>query len=125
MAFNKTVIIVDDKPVIGRMVTMALKGLAVDCVYHSNPIKCIKWLNDNPIPDLIITDLRMPSMSGNKFVQYLKESERYKDIPIMVVSSEEAPEDKIDLYGKGALHYLVKPCNPADLRSRVVSVINL
>ncbi|MCF0205211.1 MAG: response regulator [Muribaculaceae bacterium] len=125
MAFNKIVLVVDDKPVIGKMVSMALKGLPLECIYHNNPRSCIKWLADNNLPDLVITDLRMPGMSGNRFVKYLKEDERYKNIPVMVISSEDAPEDRIDLYGMGALHYVVKPFNPADIKSRVADILNV
>ena len=85
MGYEKTIMIVDDKPIIAKMLMMNLKEYK--CIYHSNPLKCIRWMQENGIPSLIITDLRMPSMSGRKFLQFLKENEKYKAIPVLVRSS--------------------------------------
>lgn len=121
MSFNKTILIVDDKPIIAKMLMMNLKEYK--CVYHSNPLKCIKWLQENEFPALIITDLRMPSMSGRKFVSFLKESEKYKSIPVIVLSSEDNADEKRELIELGAIEYIVKPFNPQDVRSRVQNVV--
>ena len=72
MGYEKTIMIVDDKPIIAKMLMMNLKDYK--CIYHSNPLKCIRWMQENGLPSLIITDLRMPSMSGRKFLQFLKEN---------------------------------------------------
>ena len=93
------------------------------CIYHSNPVKCIKWLQENGMPDLIITDLRMPTMSGRKFVVFLKESDKYRSIPVIVLSSEDNAEEKRELFELGVLEYVVKPFNPHDVRSRVQNVL--
>ncbi len=121
MGFNKTIVIVDDKPIIAKMLMMNLKEYK--CVYHSNPLKSIKWLQENELPALIITDLRMPSMSGRKFVAFLKESDRFKSIPVIVLSSEDNAEEKRELIELGAIEYIVKPFNPQDVRSRVQNVV--
>ncbi len=121
MGFNKTIVIVDDKPIIAKMLMMNLKDYK--CVYHSNPLKCIKWLQENDFPSLIITDWRMPSMSGRKFVAFLKESDKYKSIPVIVLSSEDNAEEKRELIELGALEYIVKPFNPQDVRSRVQNIV--
>lgn len=121
MSYNKTILLVDDKPIIAKMLMMNLKDYK--CIYHSNPLKSIKWLQENGLPDLIITDLRMPSMSGRKFVLFLKETEKYKSIPVFVLSSEDDADEKRDLFELGVLEYIVKPFNPHDVRSRVQSVI--
>lgn len=123
MAYNKTILLVDDKLIIAKMLMINLKEFK--CIYHSNPLKCIKWLQENGNPALIITDLRMPSMSGRKFVSFLKSTEKYKDIPVLVLSSEDFPDEKRELLEMGVAGYIVKPFNPHDVRSRVMNVIGL
>lgn len=121
MSYSKTILIVDDKPIIAKMLMMNLKDYK--CIYHSNPVKCIKWLQENGMPDLIITDLRMPTMSGRKFVVFLKESDKYRSIPVIVLSSEDNADEKRELFELGVLEYVVKPFNPHDVRSRVQNVL--
>ena len=123
MAYNKTILLVDDKPIIAKMLMMNLKEYK--CIYHSNPLKCIKWMQENGNPALIITDLRMPSMSGRKSVAFLKESEKYRDIPVLVLSSEDYADEKRELLEMGAAGYIVKPFNPHDVRSRVLNLIGI
>lgn len=121
MGYEKTIMIVDDKPIIAKMLMMNLKDYK--CIYHSNPLKCIRWMQENGLPSLIITDLRMPSMSGRKFLQFLKENEKYKQIPVLVLSSEDNAEEKRELFELGAIGYIVKPLNPHDVKSRVMNVL--
>ena len=121
MAYNKTILLVDDKPIIAKMLMMNLKEYK--CIYHSNPLKCIKWMQENGNPALIITDLRMPSMSGRKFVAFLKESEKYRDIPVLVLSSEDYADEKRELLEMGAAGYIVKPFNPMELKIRVKKIL--
>ena len=41
-------------------------------MYLENPIKAIDWLNEGNVPDLIISDIRMPLMRGDEFLRYMK-----------------------------------------------------
>lgn len=122
MEYKKKILLVDDKPVIAKMLSMHLTEF--DCIYFSNPLKCIKWLMVNERPALIISDLKMPSYSGRKFLSYIKGSDQYKNIPFMILSSEEDPEDKAELFQKGCIDYIMKPFNPLDVRLRVLHVVN-
>ncbi|MGM9803244.1 MAG: PleD family two-component system response regulator [Muribaculaceae bacterium] len=121
MGYNKTILIVDDKAIIAKMLMINLKEY--NCVYQSNPLKGIKWLQDNDLPSLIITDLRMPSMSGKKFVKFLRQSSTYSNIPVIVLSSEDNSEEKRELFELGVKEYVVKPFNPQDVRARIVNLV--
>ena len=44
-------------------------------------IKAIEWLNEGNVPDLIISDIRMPLMMGDEFLRYMKNNELFKSIP--------------------------------------------
>jgi DNA-binding response OmpR family regulator len=121
MENKKKILVVDDKSVIAKVVSMYLKEY--DCIYHSSALQSIKWLANNDLPDLIVTDLRMPEMSGREFLKYLKSNEFYKNIPVIILSSEDSTSDRIKLLEEGAVDYIVKPFNPIELKMRIKNVL--
>lgn len=84
-----------------------------------DPIKAIEWLNEGNVPDLIISDIRMPLMTGDEFLRYMKNNELFKSIPIVMLSSEESTTERIRLLEEGAEDYILKPFNPLELKIRI------
>lgn len=122
MEAKKRILIVDDKSVIAKVVSLHLRDF--ECIYHSSPLQSIEWLAENDLPDLIVTDLRMPEMTGREFLHYLKSNDFYKDIPVIILSSEDSTSDRIKLLEEGAVDYIVKPFNPLELKTRINNVIS-
>ena len=92
----KQILLVDDKASIGKVLSMYL-GKEYDFVYCEDPLKAIDWLHEGNEPDLIISDIRMPKMTGSEFLHYLKSNELFKHIPVMMLSSEESTTERIRL----------------------------
>ena len=90
---KKKILLVDDKATIGKVASVYL-GKDYDFTYREDPIKAIEWLNEGNIPDLIISDIRMPLMTGDEFLRYMKNNELFKSIPIVMLSSEESTDRK-------------------------------
>ena len=82
---KKKILLVDDKATIGKVASVYL-GKDYDFTYREDPIKAIEWLNEGNIPDLIISDIRMPLMTGDEFLRYMKNNELFKSIPIVMLS---------------------------------------
>lgn len=82
-------------------------------------MKAIEWLHEGNEPDLIISDIRMPKMTGSEFLHYLKSNELFKHIPVMMLSSEESTTERIRLLEEGAVDYILKPFNPMELKVRL------
>lgn len=114
----KTILLVDDKPTIGKVLTVYL-GQENNLVYFENPLKAIEWLNEGNEPALIISDIHMPHMSGEDFLKYLKDNELFKQIPVVVLSSEESTSERILMLENGAEDYILKPFNPMELKARI------
>lgn len=117
----KQILLVDDKASIGKVIAMYL-GKEYDLVYCEDPLKAIEWLDKNQ-PDLIISDIRMPYMTGSEFLSYLKNNELLKHIPVMMLSSEESTTERIRLLEEGAVDYILKPFNPMELKVRLKKFI--
>ena len=76
------------------------------------------------IPDLFIWDIRMPLMTGDEFLRYMKNNELFKSIPIVMLSSEESTTERIRLLEEGAEDYILKPFNPLELKVRIKKIID-
>ena len=71
--------------------------------------RCGKYSDDTPQPDLILLDLNMPGMGGKEFLRRIKEDERLKQIPVVILTTSEAEKDIIDSYKLQASGYVHKP----------------
>jgi len=68
-----------------------------------------KYSDGTPQPDLILLDLNMPGMGGKEFLRRIKEDERLKQIPVVILTTSEAEMDIIDSYKLQASGYVHKP----------------
>jgi len=75
-------------------------------------------------PDLIITDLMMPKMDGKTLVQKLAAHERWKEIPVVVLTAKALVEDKLDLLRMGVVDYITKPFEPEQLVLKSGNLLN-
>lgn len=74
------------------------------------------------LPRLAILDIKMPGMSGLEVLEKLKSDARTKDMPVIIMSSSDEPQDIARAYDCGANGYLVKPSRFQDLRELVGSI---
>ena len=114
----KTILLVDDNPAIGKVLSVYL-GKENGLVYFEDPVRAIEWLNEGNEPALIISDIRMPKMTGSEFLAYLKSNSLFKDIPVVMLSSEESTTERINLLEAGAEDFILKPFNPMELKARI------
>ncbi len=73
--------------------------------------------------DLVVTDINMPDINGLELVAFIKKSEKYASIPLIIVSTEGSERDRRKGLGLGADAYLVKPFDPEDLRHMVTGLL--
>jgi len=119
---KKKIMLIDDKVSIAKVVAIYL-GKDYEFIYFENPLDAIDKLEKGEIPDLIISDIRMPKMMGDEFLRYMKSNELFKSIPIIMLSSEESTTERIKLLEEGAADYILKPFNPQELKVRVKKII--
>ena len=73
--------------------------------------------------DLIITDINMPDINGLELISFVKGHPQYKDIPMIVVSTERSEEDRKRGLALGASGYIVKPFKGDELQELVRKVL--
>jgi DNA-binding response OmpR family regulator len=80
-------------------------------------------LQKNQLPDLIISDLSLPSASGIDFINQLKASNFFQSIPVIILSGADDSETRIQCFQAGAVDVLSKPFNPIELQARINVVL--
>jgi CheY-like chemotaxis protein len=76
----------------------------MDFLYHRG-----NYSNGTPQPDLILLDLNMPGMGGKEFLRQVKQDEKLKQIPVVILTTSDAERDIIDSYKLQASGYVHKP----------------
>jgi two-component system chemotaxis response regulator CheY len=74
--------------------------------------------------DLILTDWNMPEMSGLEFVQLVRKDEAYKNLPILMITTNSGKEEVVDALKAGVNNYIVKPFTPETLKEKMLGVIS-
>jgi two-component system chemotaxis response regulator CheY len=119
----KNVLIVEDSKAIRSMIRVSLEEAGgFFAVEAGNGFEALKTLPTRRF-DLIITDINMPDINGLELIGFVKSNPEYKDIPLVIVSTEKSDEDKKRGLALGASGYVVKPFTKKELMSMVKNVL--
>jgi two-component system chemotaxis response regulator CheY len=110
------ILIVEDSPTMRAMLAAALEELPdpVKLTAVSSGFEALRELPRTAY-DLIVTDINMPDINGLELVSFVRRSEAFRSIPLLIVSTEGSQRDREKGLSLGADAYLVKPFDPADL----------
>ncbi len=105
----KQILIVDDSEMTRRLISTAIRKLG-DIEYEEakDGFEAIQKLSAKCF-DLLFVDINMPNINGLELIDYCQQSEQYKEIPIIVVSTEDSLKDQEKGIALGATNYLMKP----------------
>lgn len=113
------ILVVDDSATTRAMIISAVEVLEdTRVVEASNGFDALRLLPLTPF-DLIITDINMPDINGLELISFLKKNPDYKNIPLIILTTEKSEKDKERGLALGASEYLVKPFDPEELRIAV------
>jgi signal transduction histidine kinase len=76
-------------------------------------------------PDLVVTDIMMPDMSGEQLVQALRHQSEFDSTPVIVLTAKADEDLRVSLLRSGAQDYVMKPFSPEELRARVRTFVTL
>lgn len=121
---RQTILLVDDYEANIVLVKIALASQGYEIISASNGERALELVAAQP-PDLILLDIMMPGMNGFDICARLKEDERTRLIPIVLVTSLNDSRDRIRGIEVGADDFLSRPFHPAELSARVRSLLKL
>jgi pilus assembly protein CpaE len=112
------VLLIDDEPIYYKMIVHALKPHGYEVEYARTGMDGLKTV---PLfnPDVIITDVRLPDLSGYEVAQRLRRDPRFEAIPLIFLTSQADLSNKLKAFEVGADDYLSKPFQPEELVARV------
>jgi two-component system chemotaxis response regulator CheY len=119
-----TILVVDDSPTIRKFVSLALEGMGYKVLTAADGMEVLEKLAQNDNIDLIITDLNMPNVDGFELIRTLRSDERFKDVPIIILSSLSDGKSISLGLNLGANSYLVKPFNAKRIQYEVSKYLN-
>jgi len=128
MIKNKPILLVEDDMIDAMTVKRALKELNVinPVITVENGEEALKYLrdNENEMPGIILLDLNMPRMNGVEFLRIAKKEEKFKQLPVVVLTTSLEEIDRVDTFSLGVAGYMVKP---VDYRQfvEVIKAINM
>ena len=82
--------------------------------FAHNGLEALQMLLAMPDFDVILSDINMPEMDGRTFLKQLKASSTFNFIPVIILSSLESSNDRIELLEAGASDFVLKPFNPQE-----------
>jgi len=116
---KEKILIIDDSELVLAMAKDALDQAGYQVVTATNGIEANRFIFSKDKPDLIIMDIMMPMLDGNKKAKLLKENEVSRDIPILLLSSKSEAEMRELAVEAGANGYILKPFTPAQITETV------
>jgi len=109
---SKHILVVDDSKTIRNLVAFVMNGEGYKVTTAEDGLDAIEKLYTINQVDLIISDINMPRMDGFSFIKTIREQEMYRNIPIIILSTEGREKDIQRGMGLGANLYIVKPVQP-------------
>lgn len=112
---QKRVLIIDDSKTVRNLVAFIMKKEGFRVLSAEDGFDGLEKLYAAEQVDLIICDVNMPRMDGFTFIQNVREKDSYRDLPIIVLSTEGQERDIQTGINLGANMYMVKPAQPEKL----------
>ena len=116
-----TILIVEDHPEVRQYIQDIIEPY-YSIILAGNGQKALEVLRKRKV-DIIITDLMMPWFDGFELLEKLKESEKFSQIPVLVISARTSEEDKLNVLNLGISDFLHKPFNTEELLARLKNML--
>ena len=120
----KTILVVDDSRIMRNIVKNSFADLKIPCEYleAADGKTAYQLLETNKI-NLIFLDWNMPEMDGIDFLKKVRAMPDYKELPIIMVTSEAARYNLVEALNEGATDYIVKPVDEGVFKKVVSKLV--
>ena len=118
----KRLLVVDDEAKLLRAIAVTLREEGYDVMTASGGAEALVRINE-AMPDLIISDIRMPGLDGYRLAHSLRSNARTELIPIVFLTAKDSRLDRLVGFRTGADAYLTKPFDPEELLAVVSNIL--
>ena len=119
---SKRLLIVDDEPNLLRAVEACLRAEGFEVVTARSGRDALVSIAQT-VPDLVVSDIRMPGMNGFELAQHLRASSRTMLVPVVFLTAKDETADRIEGFRSGVDAYLTKPFEPDELVAVIESIL--
>lgn len=120
---TKRIVIVDDAKylAIGLAEILELEGFETRFAFDG--IEALRVMRTF-VPNLVVTDLRMPKMDGFELIDAIRHDETLKEVPIIAITASIGPECRDQVIETGANHFVAKPFDDEQLLEVIKTLLN-
>lgn len=119
---RQTIAVVEDESDISDLIALHLRKNMFEVKQFHSANTFLTFLQNGSI-DLILLDLMLPDLDGMDICKFLKSNDKYKNIPILILTARQDETDKVIGLEMGADDYVTKPFSPRELIARVKAVL--
>lgn len=119
---GKMVLVVDDCRTTRKIVSLYLNNAGYQTIVAGNGVEAIEKLVTSGV-DMIISDLNMPQMDGSGLIEWVRSNPQYRDLPLVILTTENDNLRKSDLMKKGATACLTKPITKDSLVEEITKIL--
>ena len=118
------ILVADDDEAVLESVAWLLQENGYDVVPANGGVSCIEQL-EKRAPDLILLDILMPDADGCQLLERIKGDDRWRDLPVLMLSAQPPEEASVKSLGLGAADFIRKPYRPKELLARVQAQLRM
>jgi CheY-like chemotaxis protein len=111
-ADRSVVLVVDDDADVRHVVKSAIEGVGLKSAEVANGRAALSWLDENPMPALVLLDLMMPEVDGFEFLERIREDERFATLPVVVLTAKDLTDAERNFLAERTLLVLSKGAQP-------------
>ena len=112
-------IVIDDSRAMRMILRRTLQGAGFEVVEAADGQQALDAVHAGPVPDVALIDWNMPVMNGLEFVVAVRANRAWRDMTMMMVTTESEHGQIVRALAAGAHEYLIKPFTPDALRDKL------
>lgn len=120
MAQTQKLLLIDDEPGVLRALGLLLSTMAFDVKPFGSPVEAVGYILTTEEIDIVVTDLRMPELSGDEVVKKVRALR--PSLPVIVMSGHANPQDIATLRQNGVNAFLPKPFSPQQFKAAIAEI---
>jgi two-component system, chemotaxis family, chemotaxis protein CheY len=122
---DSDVLVVDDSAAIRKILTRVLRqtGMAIKTIYEAGDGQEALAMMAQHRVDLVLSDINMPKMDGLQLLAYLKASPQWRNVPVMMITTEGGETKVAEAVRLGAAGYVRKPFTADQIKEKLVGIL--